>query len=56
MSDTDIGRPATLLLGSKRRALAEFEECTFKNKPRMKWLAPEQIDRKWTRTDRQQRS
>ena len=33
VTDADIGRPATLLLGSKRRALAEFEEeCTFINR------------------------
>jgi hypothetical protein len=31
VTEADIGRRATLLLGSKRRALAEFEECTFTN-------------------------
>jgi hypothetical protein len=40
VTDADIGRPATLLLGSKRRALADFEECTFINKPRMQCPAP----------------
>ena len=45
VTDGDIGRPATLLLGCKRRALAEFEECTFINKPRMECSAPERIDR-----------